>query len=130
MDWLDEPGAIKQGTLMPRFDWKPGDREAVIDYLTTLATPVDSDAIIAREGKGEKGGKALIHAYQCAACHKVADEQGRMMFPDLTTVKDRRTPDWERNWLKDPQSIKPGTFMPNFDLSDEEIEAIISYLYR
>ncbi|MDT8310850.1 MAG: c-type cytochrome [Methylophaga sp.] len=130
MDWLDDPAAIKQGTLMPRFDWKPGDREAVIDYLASLATPVDGDAIIAQEGNGEKAGKALIQAYQCAACHKVADEQGRMMFPDLTTVKERRTPEWERNWLKDPQAIKPGTFMPNFHLSDDEIKAITSYLYR
>ncbi|MDF1589131.1 MAG: c-type cytochrome [Gammaproteobacteria bacterium] len=130
MDWLKDPATIKQGTLMPKFDWKPGDREAVIDYLASFATQVDGDAIIAQKGKDENAGKALIQAYQCAACHKVAGEPGRMLFPDLTTVKERRTPEWERNWLKDPQAIKPGTFMPNFHLSDDEIQAITSYLYR
>jgi len=31
-------------------------------------------------------------------------------------------------WLKNPQSIKPGTLMPNMGLSDEEIEIVVKYL--
>lgn len=130
MAWLNNPSEIKPGTLMPTFDWKEGQREAVIAYLSNLAKPVDGQAILAEQGKEEEGGKALIQAYHCAACHKVAGEPGRMLFPDLTTVKQRRTAEWEHKWLKDPQAVKPGTFMPDFQLSDEEIEAITRYLYR
>lgn len=128
--WLSDPSAIKPGTLMPKFVWADGEREAVIAYLLEFAMPVDKQAILDRDGKGPKAGEALIKAYQCFACHKVAGENGRMLFPDLTTVKFRRNESWEKRWLKDPQAVLPGTFMPNFHLSKEEIDAITQYLYR
>ncbi len=33
-----------------------------------------------------------------------------------------------RQWLRDPASIKPGSQMPNLNLSEEEIDALIAYL--
>ena len=31
-------------------------------------------------------------------------------------------------WLANPAAIKPGTFMPNLELTEEEIDALIEYL--
>ncbi len=31
-------------------------------------------------------------------------------------------------WLAHPAEIKPGTFMPNLELTEKEIEALIAYL--
>ena len=31
-------------------------------------------------------------------------------------------------WLANPAEIKPGTFMPNLELTEKEIEALIAYL--
>ena len=31
-------------------------------------------------------------------------------------------------WLANPPEVKPGTFMPNLELSEKEIEALIAYL--
>lgn len=129
-NWLRNPGAIKPGTLMPQFEWAEGEREAVIAYLRQFAMPVDKNALIEREGRGAGAGERLIEAYQCFACHKVAGEPGRAIYPDLTTVAERRNKAWERTWLKDPQAVKPDTFMPNFHLSEEEIDAITEFLYR
>ena len=33
-----------------------------------------------------------------------------------------------RAWLDNPQSIKPGAKMPDYDLSDDQIDALIAYL--
>ncbi|MFN0318262.1 MAG: c-type cytochrome [Burkholderiales bacterium] len=127
MRWLENPSVLKPGTLMPAFAWELGERDAVIAYLRTFATPVDKTKLLAR--RGAKAGRALIEAYQCFACHKVAEHPGRAIYPDLTNVGQRRDRAWERRWLAAPEAVIPGTFMPNFGLSSEEIEAIVSYLY-
>jgi cytochrome c oxidase subunit 2 len=31
-------------------------------------------------------------------------------------------------WLRDPQTIKPGAHMPNFLLSNNDINALVSFL--
>jgi cytochrome c oxidase subunit 2 len=33
-----------------------------------------------------------------------------------------------RRWLRDPAHLKPGVLMPAMNLSDEEIDAVITYL--
>jgi len=41
-------------------------------------------------------------------------QKSRPLYPDLTTVKLRRTPAREKHWLAKPEVLKPGTFMANF----------------
>ena len=33
-----------------------------------------------------------------------------------------------RLWLKDPQSVKPGVKMPNFNLTDEQVNQLVAFL--
>jgi cytochrome c2 len=128
--WLENPAAVKPGTFMPKFDWEAGEIEAVIAYMKQLVVPVDAGALLKESGGGIKAGRVLIEAYQCYACHEVAEQPGRALYPDLTTVKGRRDAAWEKTWLTDPQQVTPGTFMPNFHLSEEAIRAIVDYLYK
>lgn len=129
-DWLHDPSAIKPGTLMPEFEWTDEQYHTIIAYLSQYRKLVDTDAILANEPDPVKAGEQLIDAYQCWSCHRILDQTGRPIYPDLQTVKERHTVDWEKSWLKDPQRIKPGTFMPTFKLTEEEIDAITAYLYR
>lgn len=96
LKWLIDPAAVKPGTLMPKFELDVGEREAIVSYLKQLATPVPSQAIFAEHGHNANAGKALIQAYQCFACHKILNQTGRMIYPDLLTVKERRTAKWEK----------------------------------
>lgn len=128
--WLKDPAAVKPGTIMPFYSWTDAEIDSVIAYLAQYRKPVDGAAILAAAGAGATGGEALIEAYDCAACHAVRGLAGRPIYPDLHTVRERRTAEWERDWLQNPQAVKPGTFMPTFGLSRSEIEAIIAYLYR
>jgi len=77
------------------------------------------------------GGK-LVDKYGCRNCHRIGGKGG-LVAPDLDPVV-RRAREVDpafatlRLWLRNPQAVRPGTPMPNFRLSDSEIEAILLYL--
>jgi len=67
----------------------------------------------------------------CIACH-VIDDVGNTLpgappFSESANL-DRITPEFLRRWFKNPAEIKPGTLMPNLNLSDEQIENLIAFL--
>jgi mono/diheme cytochrome c family protein len=79
-------------------------------------------------------GKQLFSAKGCAQCHHHAAIPGSGKFgggypgaaPNLT---DRPgDPEYQRAWLRDPQAVKPTTVMPNLNLSEVEIEALVAFL--
>ncbi len=48
--------------------------------------------------------------------------------PPLANVTHKVGRSWLKSWLKNPQSHDPKTFMPNLELGDDEVDAIIAYL--
>ena len=76
---------------------------------------------------GPIAGKAYFTQVGCSSCHRVGGA-GSAVGPDLTTVGFRHSPEWIELFLKDPQAWKPGTLMPNKQLSPAARAAIVSYL--
>lgn len=74
-----------------------------------------------------KAGEGLVEKYNCRSCHRI-DGWGQTLAPDLSGVTGQLDTVSIRLLLRNPLAIKPNTPMPNFRLSDEEIEAIIAYL--
>jgi nitric oxide reductase subunit C len=75
-------------------------------------------------------GAGLVDRYGCRDCHPI-DGEGAIKAPDLAGVTLRPDdPDRAelRRWLRDPDAVRPGTAMPNFRLSDTEIDAIVTFL--
>ncbi len=72
-------------------------------------------------------GMRIVHAKSCMVCHTI-NGTGGQIGPVLNGVVDRYGEAWLRDWLKDPQAIRQGSRMPNFRLSDDEVEAVIEYL--
>jgi cytochrome c2 len=72
-------------------------------------------------------GMSIVEDYDCRQCHLVGDE-GKALGTNLKGVTARLDAVSLRQWLRDPGSIKWDTPMPNFRLSDPEIEAIVAYL--
>jgi cytochrome c oxidase subunit II len=82
----------------------------------------------------------------CLACHTVGAPAG-LAAPNLThfatpthecfagcdfdVFKADGSPNVEalKAWLRDPDAVKLGAKMPNYHLSDEEIDALVAYLY-
>jgi cytochrome c oxidase subunit 2 len=77
---------------------------------------------------------------QCTACHAIAGEGGTA-GPNLTMFADPTHEcfagcDWETDdvealkaWLRDPGAVKQGAKMPDYGLTEEEIDALAAYLY-
>lgn len=78
----------------------------------------------------------------CYACHKSEGFDGlRKPGPSLTKIDSKLTREWVANWVREPSSIKPSTWMPrvwyneNSSSSEDgprneaEIHATVSYLF-
>jgi cytochrome c2 len=82
-------------------------------------------------------GQALFVAKGCIVCHQYAAVRDvRQRFgnefvefrvgPDLPTLAT--DPKLLHDWLKDPSAMKPNTDMPNLELKEAEIEALVAFL--
>jgi cytochrome c2 len=76
-------------------------------------------------------GRALFSAKGCITCHRHAAVPGSggigdTEVPNLTNYA--ANPEFLRTWLKDPQAVRPQTWMPNLGLKQDEIEALIAFL--
>lgn len=132
VDWLNnfvfDPSELFPESPMPRINWKSEQEVAdVVAYLVSLKREIPKDKILKSGGSTVEKGEALVQAYDCRACHTIGDG-GLARYPNLTRVGRKIRPEWERTWLQDPQKIKPGTFMPTFPFSQEEIDAIVAHL--
>ena len=78
----------------------------------------------------------------CYACHKTRGfEEVRKPGPILTKIDAKLSPDWVKNWIRNPRAVKPTTWMPRFFYNSNnsspqdavrtevEIDAIAAYLY-
>jgi cytochrome c oxidase subunit II len=84
-------------------------------------------------------GLAVFQTSTCINCHAIRGVAGAdlRVAPDLTHVGSRKqlasgmldnTPANMRLWLKSPQHIKPGALMPDFSLTDEQLDDLATYL--
>jgi mono/diheme cytochrome c family protein len=92
--------------------------------------------------------EALTIAYStyeragCYACHKTKGfENMRKPGPILTKIQAKLSPDWVKNWIRNPRAVKPTTWMPRFWYNsnnsspedavrnEAEINGIVSYLF-
>lgn len=84
-------------------------------------------------------GKELFNSATCVQCHRVDGnpEAKAAIAPDLTHLADRETlgagvlkntPENLAKWMQNPQNFKPGAYMPNMRLTDEDAKSIAAYL--
>jgi cytochrome c oxidase subunit 2 len=109
-------------------------------------TPSDFDTWVAQQGRpaGQPSradaarGAELFTSKPCAGCHTIqgTPAQGQV-GPNLTHVASRQSfagsmfelnDENLRAWLHDPPGVKPGSKMPNLQLSDDEVNNLVAYL--
>jgi cytochrome c oxidase subunit II len=90
------------------------------------------------ETEPAREGALLFQKKTCSNCHSIEGTPADASIgPDLTHVGSRSTllsgmlKNNKANmtrWLRNPQKVKPGAHMPNFILSKNEINALVTYL--
>jgi cytochrome c oxidase subunit 2 len=97
----------------------------------------DQKRAVAEEPSAQEG-RRVFFANSCVNCHTIRGTSAQGAFgPDLTHLMSRETlasgaapntPERLRAWVRDPQKLKVGCLMPNMQMSDVEVDQIVSYL--
>ena len=81
----------------------------------------------------EIGGR-IFQSQNCSACHQSSLQWRENTAPNLSLEGSRVNQEWLKEFLKKPHPIRPfgffpgsGSRMPNFKLTEEEIEKIAGY---
>jgi cytochrome c oxidase subunit 2 len=87
---------------------------------------------------GVARGRQVFETTACVNCHTVAGTNATGKFgPDLTHLMSRETiaagatlnnRENLRQWVKDPDTFKPGALMPAMQLDDRDLDAVTDYL--
>lgn len=92
-----------------------------------LAHPVAVESGVARQLLHDRG-REIVERYGCARCHAIpgVDRTRRpgLAMPQASQINR----DWLARWLRDPQSVRPGTRMGSPGGTPAEIEELISLL--
>ena len=83
-------------------------------------------------------GEQIFLDGPCASCHAIRGTSARgFVGPDLTHLASRTTlagltipnrADYLARWIVDSQHFKPGNQMPDFNLSQRQVHALVAYL--
>ena len=92
----------------------------VVTFFGSMASAQGDEALIEK-------GKEIYNEKKCSMCHKM-DGVGGDIGSELSGVGSRRDTEWIKGFLKDPKSVIPGTKQPPFKGTDEELEAVATYL--
>ncbi len=75
-------------------------------------------------------GRAVMGRAGCFGCHRMEGHEGwRSEAPDLSGMSQKTHAAWVRAWLRSPRGLRPGTWMPDFHLSGDEIESLTAFLW-
>jgi cytochrome c oxidase subunit II len=109
-------------------------------------TPNDYNAWLSSQSKPQSiptSGSALqgwqvFSQKTCISCHAINGTTAKSdEGPDLTHIGSRQTlaagrltntTDNLTKWLQDPQKLKPGAYMPNVQLNQQDLTALVAYL--
>lgn len=101
----------------------------VADYKTPAPAPTEPAAAA--------GAQAFLSA-GCVACHTTDPTQNQAyLAPNLAHFASRpvivanrfdNTPENLAAWLHNPQAVKPSAIMPNLNLNDQQVDALVAYL--
>lgn len=103
----------------------------------TWVTNQQAEAPTPIAGSAADGGLEVFKTAGCIGCHTIGGVSEGIGGPDLTHFGTRGcfagcmlrvTEEDLSRWLHDPASVKPGSFMPNLNLTDEQVASLVAYL--
>ena len=139
-EWLVQffknPGTLRPALIrrMPRFNLTDSEVSELTDYIMTVyqSPKIDRDSLPLSgysQGEVELGKQLFYGKYSCQGCHIVDTKTDKgYIGPTLTHVGSRLTAAWIYQWMKNPQSLRPGTVEPNRSMGDEDARALAAFL--
>ncbi len=141
--WLE---ADKTGSYLGTCSEFCGAQHAQMHFLVIAQPLTEFEAWQEQQGKfafrskskSAQRGSELFRSMTCVNCHRVNGTEAKSQdAPDLTHFASRRTfgsvilpntPENLARWLKNPQAVKPAILMPDFKLTDAQVDGLTAYL--
>jgi cytochrome c oxidase subunit 2 len=139
--WIDPE---RQGIFLGQCAQYCGTQHAKMLQRVSVDTPDEFEAWLrsqqqpAVEDPSAMAGRRIFETTACINCHTVRGTAANGRFgPDLTHLMSRatlasgaaeNTPENLRVWLREPDTIKPGSLMPAMRVSDAELDALVRYM--
>ncbi|MCF6157912.1 MAG: c-type cytochrome [wastewater metagenome] len=132
-DFLQSPDIIRPlSQQMPKFNLTTEDATVATEFMDKhllhkeplqdiFNGEVPSDDIVA-------AGEKLFYEKGCHACHAEGTKGGGVVGPNLGTVGDRLQTSYMQRHLKNPQEMNSQAVEPRFNLSDDELKALVGFL--
>jgi len=105
-----------------------------LPWPTGQTATTETETAISTTAANLPDGATLFVAKGCGSCHYHEDFNREVIdifwgdAPALTNYQG--TADFLRVWLKDPRAVRADAQMPNLNLSEAEIEALITLLVQ
>lgn len=110
------------------------------DYSRWAAEQSKSQSLPGPSDSLAFAGVTLWYSLSCTNCHTIRGATSlKRIGPDLTHLQSRETllsgmfqnnPENLRRWLADPQKVKPGAHMPDFNLNNNQLDAMVAFLEK
>jgi cytochrome c oxidase subunit 2 len=123
-----------------------GTEHAWMRFTVVAETPADFAAWTAAQLEAStapttadaQAGEQIFMQMSCVSCHDINGTPAQAhVGPDLTHLMSRsqicaglldNTPENLERWLRNPQEVKPGVEMPNFEFTDQQVNELAAYL--
>jgi cytochrome c2 len=92
----------------------------------TFNVPTAENTVKKKERVRE--GESLFLKSGCANCHNIHG-QGSKMGASLNHLKNFTNPGFAKAWIVNPQEMRPGVRMPQAKLTEDQLIALLTYLY-
>jgi ubiquinol-cytochrome c reductase cytochrome b subunit len=121
------PAQVVPGSAMPPVRLDDAALNALSAFVLKL-TPQNEQALMATPDFMSQG--ALVYqTNHCDACHQI-NGAGKKLGPPLDGVGERRDRAWLEKHFADPKGVSPGSIMPPYKFSPQEMDAICKYLLQ
>jgi cytochrome c1 len=133
--WLKDPQAYAVTATMPNFKLSDPDARDISAFLIANSTPIAGDTASINKDQKTPDPTAAASLYGesfCASCHAVQNAAGNVVGgdvgPELTRIGTKVKPEWLRAWLRNPRVYDPGTAMPHYRFSDQQVPLLTAFL--
>ncbi len=139
--WIDPP---RPGVYLGQCAQYCGVEHAKMLIRVYADTPAEFEKWVANQQRpavidpAVAEGKRIFEQTACVNCHTISGTAAQGRFgPDLTHLASRdtiasgsvkNTPGNLRQWIDDPDAMKPGCLMPKMNLNEHELDAITAYM--
>lgn len=133
-EWLKrhflDPPAVVPGSAMPTYGFTEEEARSLAFYALSLREPPVTGYFTSRRIlESAEHGARLFESKGCMGCHSVGGK-GEKVGPALDQAAQRHTERWLMDHFREPQSVSPGSVMPQYGFAEAEARSLVLFLRR